>query len=86
MSALDLYPTQKEFLFYFRRMCDLLDDPCALVSGPRKSQQGESLGMQLGELAHLIVMFIYLVYVTNIHYHIIISIGIHFNRGHPFVF
>ncbi|XP_069701298.1 regulating synaptic membrane exocytosis protein 1 [Periplaneta americana] len=29
------------------RMCDLLDDPSALVSGPRKSQQGESLGMQL---------------------------------------
>ena len=42
-------------------MCDLLDDPCALASGPRKSQQGESLGMQLGELAQLIVVFIYLV-------------------------
>jgi hypothetical protein len=54
-------------------MCDLLDDPCALVSGPRKSQQGESLGMQLGELSNLIVMFIYSIYVTSIYCHIIIS-------------
>jgi hypothetical protein len=46
------------FLFYFRRMCDLLDDPSALGSGPRKSQQGESLGTQLGELANLITVFI----------------------------
>jgi len=76
LSALDLYPTMNGFLFYCRRMCDLLDDPCALVSGPRKSQQGESLGMQLGELAPLIVMFIYLVYVTIIHCHTIISIVI----------
>jgi hypothetical protein len=58
-------------------MCDLLDDPCALVSGPRKSQQGESLGMQLGELAKLIVVFIYLACVTVVHYHTIISIPIH---------
>jgi hypothetical protein len=35
-------------------MCDLLEDPSASVSGSRKSQQGESLGMQLGELADLI--------------------------------
>lgn len=55
-------------------MCDLLDDPCALASGPRKSQQGESLGMQLGELAHLVVVFIYFVYVTIIRYHITISV------------
>jgi hypothetical protein len=39
-------------------MCDLLDDPSALVSGPRKSQQGDSLGMQLGELANLITVFL----------------------------
>jgi hypothetical protein len=58
----ELCPTQNcalhrtDFYFICRRMCDLLDDPCALVSGPRKSQQGESLGMQLGELAHLIVI------------------------------
>jgi hypothetical protein len=45
-------------LFYFRRMCDLLDDPSTLGSGPRKSQQGESLGTQLGELANLITVFI----------------------------
>jgi hypothetical protein len=38
-------------------MCDLLDDPSALVSGPKKSQQGESLGMQIGKLAELIIMF-----------------------------
>lgn len=72
MSAIELCPTQNGFLFYCRRMCDLLDDPCALVSGPRKSQQGETLGMQLGEL--VIVVFIYLVYVTIILYHIIVSI------------
>ncbi|KDR14477.1 Protein piccolo [Zootermopsis nevadensis] len=29
------------------RMCDLLDEPSALVSGSKKSQQGDSLGMQL---------------------------------------
>ena len=81
MSALELCCAlhRMDILSYCRRMCDLLDDPCALVSGPRKSQQGESLGMQLGELVHLLVMFIYLVYVTIIHYHIIITIRIHFN-------
>jgi hypothetical protein len=83
LSALDLCTTQNGLLFHCRRMCDLLDDPCALVSGPRKSQQGESLGIQLGELAHLIVMFIYLVDVTIIHYHTIISIRIDFNQGLP---
>jgi hypothetical protein len=60
-------------------MCDLMDEPCALVSGPRKSQQGESLGMQLGELTNLIVMFIY---VTNIHYPVTIIIDI---SAHSFI-
>lgn len=41
-----------------RRMCDLLDEPSALVSGSKKSQQGDSLGMQLGKLAKLIIMFV----------------------------
>jgi hypothetical protein len=39
-------------------MCDLLDDPSALVSGSKKSQQGESLGMQLGKLARLIIAYV----------------------------
>jgi hypothetical protein len=44
------YNDDDDSVSHFRRMCDLLDDPSALASGPRKSQQGESLGMQLGKL------------------------------------
>ena len=53
MPAWRIYPSFFVLFCFCRccsRMCDLLDDPATYSSGPRKSGQGEQLGLSLGEL------------------------------------